>query len=71
LATDAGEHFAVTVDGVAVAVESTFLDAGNSRVMLQLNQILNAGQKVEVNWKGLPDAQGRTLRDGSTSTTAR
>jgi hypothetical protein len=71
LADDAGARFTVTVNGVATAIESTFLDAGNTRVTLQLDQTLNSGQKVDVTWQQLRDAQGRTLRAGSTSAVVR
>jgi hypothetical protein len=69
LANATGSNFVVTINEVATKVESASVDA--TRAVLQMESTLNAGDKVQVAWKGLRDSQGRNLADGSAAVEVR
>jgi hypothetical protein len=60
------DHYSVSVNGQAVAVQSVLYDALTKTVTLSLpNGALATGDQVVVLWNELRDGQGRLLADGS------
>ncbi len=65
-------HYAVSVNGVLVAVQEAAYDAAANRVVLSLPAgTLHTGDKVSVAWTNVPDAQSRLISGSTTLQTER
>jgi hypothetical protein len=71
-ATDAGNpaNYEVRVNGVPVSVESASYSASTSRVALSLENALQAGDIVTVEWRDLLNGTGQPLASGEVTLTA-
>ena len=60
-------HYAISVNGEKVEIESVAYQASNHTVVLVLSAALKADDNLRVTWNGLSDAAGRVLPVATTS----